>query len=232
MGFIVDIVIIAILALCIVLGYKRGLTGSLLKIISFVLALVITFILFKPVANLIVDHTDWDEGLEQSIRQVFLEEQNQENETTQANEQGQDEQKEDTSNQAMPDVIIDYLNEAIENAGTQAKDAAIEMAARDIAVTIIHIGTFIALFILSRILLLLVRGLANLITKLPVIKQFDKLGGIIYGLLQALVIIYVILAILSFISPMIAQTGIPQAVSESFIGGMFYNNNLLLKLVF
>ena len=49
MSIIIDIVIVAIIALCIFFGYKRGLTGSLLKILSFVLALVISFIFFKPV---------------------------------------------------------------------------------------------------------------------------------------------------------------------------------------
>ena len=47
MSIIIDIIIIAIIALCVILGYKRGLTGSLLKILSFVLAIVIAFILFK-----------------------------------------------------------------------------------------------------------------------------------------------------------------------------------------
>ena len=49
MAIIIDIVIVAIIALCLFLGYRRGLTGSLLKILSFVLAIVIAFILFKPV---------------------------------------------------------------------------------------------------------------------------------------------------------------------------------------
>ena len=34
---IVDLVIVAIILLCVGLGYKRGLTGCLLKIISFII---------------------------------------------------------------------------------------------------------------------------------------------------------------------------------------------------
>ena len=54
---IVDLIILAVLLICIGLGYKRGLTGCLLKIISFVLAIVIACILFKPVANIIINNT-------------------------------------------------------------------------------------------------------------------------------------------------------------------------------
>ena len=46
MSIIIDLVIVAIIALCILIGYHKGLTGSLLKIVSFVLALIIAFILF------------------------------------------------------------------------------------------------------------------------------------------------------------------------------------------
>ena len=49
MAIIVDLVILAIMALCVIFGYIRGLTGSLIKIVSFVLSLIIAFVLFIPV---------------------------------------------------------------------------------------------------------------------------------------------------------------------------------------
>ena len=238
MGIIIDVIIIAILAICIGLGFKRGLTGSLLKIVSFILALIIAFVLFKPVSNFIIDNTNWDETLEQSIRQIFIEETMQENNIQEQNKNTENTQlsneqiQENEKTQSMPDVMINYINEAVENVGTEAKNAIVESTARNVATTIINIGVLIALFLVSRIVLIFIKGLTQLITKLPVIKQFDKLGGIIYGLLEALVIIYVILTILSLISPLISTSGIIQAIESSFLGSIMYNNNLLLKLIF
>lgn len=219
MSIIIDLVIVAIIALCILLGYRKGLTGSLLKIVSFVLALIIAFILFKPVSNFVIDNTDWDENLEQAIRQSILK---------------QEEPKDDKeqTNQSMPDVMMNYINEAVENAGNEAKNAIIDATARDLSVTIINVAVAIVLFIISKIILLFIKGLANLLTKLPVIKQFDKLGGILYGVLQSLVIIYIIFAIISFVSPMMDGTGIIEGIKKSFIGSMMYDNNLLLKIIF
>ena len=128
--------------------------------------------------------------------------------------------------------MLYYINNAVEQAGTQSKNTIIESTAREVAVTIINAAVLIVLFIISRIILLLVKGIASLLTKLPVIKQFDKLGGILYGTIQAVVVTYVILAILSFISPMVEQTGVIKGVQESFIGSTMYNNNLLLKIIF
>lgn len=238
MGIIIDVIIIAILAICIGLGFKRGLTGSLLKIVSFILALIIAFVLFKPVSNFIIDNTNWDETLEQSIRQIFIEETMQENNIQEQNKNTENTQvsneqiQENEKTQSMPDVMINYINEAVENVGTEAKNAIVESTARNVATTIINIGVLIALFLVSRIVLIFIKGLTQLITKLPVIKQFDKLGGIIYGLLEALVIIYVILTILSLVSPLISNSGIIQAIENSFIGSVMYDNNLLLKLIF
>lgn len=219
MSIIIDLVIVAIIALCILLGYRKGLTGSLLKIVSFVLALIIAFILFKPVSNFVIDNTNWDENLEQAIRQSILK---------------QEESKDDKeqTNQSMPDVMMNYINEAVENAGNEAKNAIIDATARDLSVTIINVAVAIVLFIISKIILLFIKGLANLLTKLPVIKQFDKLGGILYGLLQSLVIIYIIFAIISLFSPMMDGTGIIEGIKKSFIGSMMYDNNLLLKIIF
>ena len=214
MGIIVDLIIVGILVLCVFLGYKRGLTGSLLKIVTFLLALIIAFILFRPVSNFIINNTKLDENLESSIKSMFLEV-----------------EENDTSSN-MPTAMTDYINKVIEDAADDAKTAVVETAARDVAISIINLGVVIVVYIIARIILIFVKGIASLITKLPVIKQFDKLGGIIFGLLKALVIIYVILAIISFVSTVITDSGVIDAINQSFIGKGMYNNNILLEIVF
>ena len=219
MGVIIDLIIVAILAICIFLGYHKGLTGSLLKIVSFAVAIIIAFVLYKPIAGLIIDNTDWDENLEQSIRNMVV-------------EQEKAPQTEEEEKKGMSDVITNYINEAVENAADDAKEAIIDSTARDVAVTIVNVGTWIALFIIAKIALILVRGLAKMLTSLPIIKQVDKLGGIAYGLLEALIILYVLLAVISFISPMMERSALIEGIQSSFIGSQLYNNNLLLKIVF
>ena len=220
MSIIIDAIILGILVLCIALGYRKGLTGSLLKIISFVLAIVIAFILFKPVSNFIIENTNWDENLEQGIRDTIL------------NNDKQEEVAAQEDNQNMPSVMLDYINKSVENAGNEAKEAVVDATVRQVAIMIINAGVWFALFLIARIILIFVKGLTKIITSLPIIKQFDKLGGIIYGLVEAFIVIYALLAVLSFISPVVSGTGILDAVQKSFIGSVMYNNNLLLKLIF
>lgn len=221
MSIIIDVIILAILALCIGFGYHKGLTGSLLKIVSFVLAIVVAFVLFKPVSNFIIEKTDWDDNLEQSIRDAIITEKNETKVETTKDE-----------NQSMPTIMVDYINKAVEDAGNNAKETIVDATARDVAVTIVNAGVWVGLFLVARIILFFIKGLANLITDLPIIKQVDKTGGIIYGAIEALVIIYILLAVVSFISPLVSGTGIIEAMQKSYIGSIMYNNNLLLKLIF
>lgn len=212
MAIIVDLVILGIMALCIIIGYVRGLTGSLIKILSFVLSIIIAFVLFIPVSNLIIDKTGIDENLEQTIRDAIV-------------------QEDGTEETKMPETITNYIGEKVEQASDSAKEAIVDSTARDVAVTIVKAGTWIGLFIIARILLILLRFITSLIAKLPVIKQFDKLGGVIYGILEGIIIIYLTLAIISFIAPIIGEN-IIIAIDESMVGSMLYNNNLLLKIIF
>lgn len=212
MSIIVDLVVIGIILLCIIIGYVRGLTGSLIKILSFVLSIVIAFVLFIPVSNLVIDNTKIDENLEQSIREIIIQDNGEENNN-------------------IPSTITDYIGEQVEQASDSAKESIANSTAREVSLTIVKAGTWIVLFIVARILLICLKFITGLIARLPVIKQFDKLGGIIYGLLEGLIVVYVLLAVISFISPMLNGT-LANAINESYVGSMMYNNNLLLKIIF
>ena len=138
---------------------------------------------------------------------------------------------EENGEAAMPETITDYIGQKVDEASDSAKETVVDSTAREVSLTIVKAGTWIALFIVARILLILLRFITSLIAKLPIIKQFDKLGGFIYGLLEGLIIVYVVLAIISFVSPMMSGD-IANAIDNSTIGSMMYNNNLLLKIIF
>lgn len=218
MAWIIDLIIVGIIGISVFLGYKRGLTGSILKILSFILALIIAIVLFKPVSNFVIDNTLIDEKIEESIVSIVADD---------VNEEGKVE--EDTN---LPQSMVDYINEAVENAADDVKKTVIEQTSRNIAIAIINAGVALLVFIVARFILIFVKAITNLITELPIIKQVDKLGGIIYGLLAALIIVFIILAIISFISPLIENTGLLVTLNKSVIGSFMYNNNLLLKIIF
>lgn len=214
MSIIIDLIIAGIIALCVIVGYAKGLTGALIKIVSFVLSLIIAFILYMPLSNYIINNTQIDNMIENTIRESILKNNNQT-------------KKEEN----MPTAITDYINQKVEDASNSVKENVINSTAKDVSQTIVRSGTWIMLFIIARIALIVLKFITALIAKLPVIKQFDKLGGIIYGLLEGLVITYLALALISFITPM-TKGNLSSDINKSYIGSRMYNNNLLLKIIF
>ena len=209
---IVDFIIIAIIVLFAYISYKKGLTGCIIKIMSLIISIVIAIILYIPVSNFIVNNTPIGPKVEEAITNTFITTEN-------------DEVKvKDTA----PNAIQDYLNEVITDTTNAAKEVTVEAVAKGASEAIIRVTTLIVLIILSNIILLVVRIFANILTDLPIIKQVDKIGGVAYGIIEALLIIYVILAILSFINNEFIKTNI----NDSFIGNMMYNNNIILNIFF
>ena len=57
MGIILDVIIVAIIALNVYLCYKKGLVNLAVGLIAVVAAIVISVIFYKPVTNLVMEKT-------------------------------------------------------------------------------------------------------------------------------------------------------------------------------
>ena len=219
MAIVIDIVIVTILLLCIFLGYKRGLANSILNIVSFILAIVIAVILYKPVTDWIVQNTQIDESLENAIVESL---------SGKVNEEGTISEEETD----LPKDMINYINGTIQEVVTETKDTAVVAASHQISITIIQAGVAILVFILAKIILIVVKILTKFVTNIPIIKQVNEIGGLLYGILQGMILIWILLALISLISPMIQEGALLQEIQKAAIGNFFYENNLLLKWLF
>ena len=216
MSIIIDIVIIAIILLCIYGGYKKGLIGMAFSIVSFIAALIIAFILFTPVSTFVINNMEFDDNIKTSIVNKFTEEQKVEASTEGDNEENS----------------ISYITNYINNQLTETKDKTVEIVATEISELCVKGIVFIALFIVARIGLAFFKMIANFISKLPLINQVNKLGGIIFGLLKGLIITYGVLAILLLVSPLFNGSQFERSINNSFIGNMMYSNNIIVKILF
>lgn len=152
---IVDIVIIAIIGGCILLGYIRGFAKVAIKIIGFITSLVIALILYTPISNYIINNTEIATNLQKTIQgKIYVEEQG-----------GEIENPEDITG-LMEKYIDDYTD--------QIKESSSEYISYTIAISCIRIGTWIALFLIARIVMIFLKIFAGVIEKIPVIKQFNK----------------------------------------------------------
>ncbi len=207
MGIIIDIILLAILALTTFVGYKRGLVKVIFKVLAFFLAIIITIILYRPITNLVINNTQLDE----KITDIIIENGTVEND-----------------NSEQPNSIDKY----IENTKNNLQNDIVNSAAGTVAINLVSIVVMIALFIVVRIALIFVGFFADSLAELPIVKQFNKTGGTIYGILQGIVIILVVLTIMYFISSTVKDSNIISVVDTSYVTKFIYYNNPILKIIF
>lgn len=219
MAIAIDLILLAIMLLSIFLGYKKGLIGVAFKILSFIIAIVITLILYNPVSSYIINNTQIDENIESIIVEKLG-----------ANTKIEEGEiiKQDSD---LPSVIVNYINDTIKNTVNESKEAIIKAVSRDLTINIIRIIVIIVLFLLTKIILFFAKAILELVTEIPIIKEFNEIGGIIYGIIRGILFIYIILAILTFILPMLNSEIILKAINDTIITKVLYNNNLILKLL-
>lgn len=215
MSVFIDLTLLAIFVVCIFLGYKKGLVGLVLRLCSFLLALIVALVLFKPVSNFVINNTNYYDNLKSYIVEIATKDSNTENVSNENSSNG-------------PEFIANYINSSIEKATAEAKENVIEYVADELAKSIINAAVFIILLIVLRIVLIFVKIVSNAITELPIIKQFNKSGGIIYGVLESFLIIYIVFAIIALF---VKNIPLEQAINNSYIGSILYNNNLILMLL-
>jgi len=128
---------------------------------------------------------------------------------------------------SITSTIENYVNKYTED----VKSNTSEYISEQLAIIIVRIFTWIGLFIVSRVLLLVIRIFTDAIGEIPIIKQFNKSGGVIYGVLEGFLIINVIFAILYMINPICLEGKIEKNIDKSHLGKAVYKNNLIINTI-
>lgn len=194
MEIIIDIIIILFILASIFLGYKKGLVSLGINLVAFIIAILITFILYRPIANVIINSTQVDENLQAAIE-----------------------------NQIGEVISNDAETGAIES----ATNSILQGGSKTLAINIIYGITMIVLFIIARIALIFISAIANMVSKLPILNQFNKLGGIIYGLLRGVIIVYVILMVVNLIITLNPTGKIKENIDETYLAKTMCEYNIL-----
>lgn len=202
MNYLIDIIILGIIALSTFIGYKKGLIKVAFGLVSFLLAIVISVVLYRPISNFIINHTPIDDTIEQTIEERLS--------------------STNTTDEETNSIVANYYS--------NIKNASTNVIADNISKTIINIGCILIVFMLSNIILLFFKFSGDLIAKLPLIKQFNHAGGFIYGLLKGFVLIYVFFALVAILSPVININSFVNIINSSIISNIIYNNNIIFIL--
>jgi len=218
-GILIDLVIISIIISNAYWGYRRGLIAVLFKVLVFIVSCLIVFLLYKPVSNSIIKNTQVDEWLATHIR---------------ANLEGttlSDGKLMEPSESNFSEAVVELINSFVKEALKRSDADPVGYVSVNLAYLMVRVGTMFILFVISRMCLLFIRFLAELIGSLPFIRLFNKSGGLVYGIVKGFLTIYILLALMSVFSPLISEWGVTGAIEDSSIGSKMYNNNIIVNFI-
>ena len=202
MNYLIDLILIAIIALFAFIGYKKGLIKVAFNLISFILAIIISIVLYKPMSNFIINYTPLDDYIESTISERL--------------------NSSEITDEETQNIVSNYY--------TNIKNASTSVISSGISKTIINIACMIIVFITVKIILLFFKFAGDLIAKLPLIKPLNNAGGFIYGILKGFIIIYIFLALIAILSPIININNIVTMINSSILTNIMYNNNIIFIL--
>ncbi|OKZ74480.1 MAG: hypothetical protein BHW00_04565 [Clostridium sp. 26_22] len=207
MGIVIDIILVLIVALSAFLGYKKGLVELGAKLFAGIIAIVITLIIYKPVGNIVIKNTSIDEKIENTILEK----------TTNVI----DENSKISDNK--------YIQDASDNAVSQVKEEVLPEQARNIAVNVVYVATALILFIVSKIVLSIVISLANAVASLPILKQFNEVGGFLYGLVRGAIISLVLILVIGTIAKLNPNGSLSKNVESTYLLKEVYGSIVKIK---
>ena len=242
----------AIMLLSVIIGFRRGLLKSLLRVIALIIAIGAAYFLSPIVVDLLYEKTDWDERLEQQIytkiesgihKQVADELENAgvkaediaevaKEETRHIMEEATDKatQIEMIRNMQIPDAIKDLLVEN-NNEGIY-KSLNVDgfyryMSAFLTKIVMNVVGTAGTYFLVLIILLIICWLIGRAIKDVPILAGIDKIGGIILGAVVGLGIIWLFMAI-AFV---VLRGSYSNMIGDNPILMFLDQNNIFIKLL-
>lgn len=193
MGVIIDIIILAILILSAFLGYKKGLVKLGANLFAGIIAIIVIIIIYKPVANIIINNTSIDEKIEEAIIK-------------------------NTTN------FIDENSKVPNTVTNQVTGDILPQEAKNIAENAVYAITSIILFIFVKIALSIIISLMDTVANLPILKQFNEIGGIIYGIVRGIVIIFICVLLMGVVTKINPESKLNSEISNSCLTKILYTN--------
>ena len=236
MNFIVDAIIIAIIAIVIVRSSKKGFVSSLVDTFAMIIATIVSY-MFTPEVSQFV----YDSFIKNSVSKGF------EKVLDDMNTNAAVADKVDAMIASLPEgavnladrlgiINLNAIGAGIHMPGVIDNNQLITTVLNDFAynvmITITKVVVFFILFVLATLVLRMVSNFLEKINKIPLIGKLNSTLGGVLGVAKALIIILVVCTVMYFIVSSSDNVDLVGAISDSKIYNFVTENNPLLDITF
>ena len=202
-------------------GYNKGFLRVAYSLVAWIICLAAVSWVTPYVTDMVVNTTEVDTVLQQGITEKLQE--------MVANADVEIK---------LPEVISDKI---LGTEGTIDADVAINQmlqetgayaeTATELSLLVINAGCFVGVLIVTKTALAIVEKILGFIHKLPLIGSADKILGVAAGAVKALLITWLIMAIVALLATTENGAVIVTDIYESKILVWLYENNIILNMI-
>lgn len=222
------IIVVAFLVVMAFNGYRRGALRILISMAALILTLILASFFTPTATKLLKEYTPLYDTINKQMVTFVGEKIDQS-----AKEQGTEVQGNALASLPLPESLTDVLienNNDIAYSKLGVGDFS-SYAAGSLTVILMNAISYIGLFIIISIIFRIIMFIADIISKLPIINGVNRFVGTILGVVQGILIIWVLCIALTAFSGTTYGQKIFEMVNDSLFLTFIYNNNLLINIV-
>ncbi len=215
------------------LGYRRGMVKTILNLLLGVITLVLVMFFSPRVCDFLQTQTSLPDYMYDRVETVIWEKIDEQSEDGQFSLEGDGQDRLIDSlpfSGLLSDTILE--SETLNRYAQQGLDLFVSYisraAADSIVVLIGYIATFLAVFLILRVAVLLL----NIIQRLPILHGLNKLIGLGLGLLEGLLAVWILGILLTVFATTDLGRSASECINQSSFLASLYGNNLLQQLIF
>ncbi|OOB80547.1 MAG: hypothetical protein BEN19_04315 [Epulopiscium sp. Nuni2H_MBin003] len=220
-----DLILITFVAISGFISYNKGLAMTLYKFISVIASYVVAIIFYPIVANMI-KLSDLDERLSEWIKTFIL---------NIDSASGIQTQSTLIKSQLgfLPEPLLDIVIKNNNKEVYKLFDVTnvVDYSSQFLSEMIVNALAFFLIWVVVRMGLMLFKGGLSFFTSLPVIKTIDRTGGLVLGIAQSIILIWIFCMIIPLLLENPSFVGFNEGFESSILTKWFYNNNLLLNYI-
>ena len=245
MGLIIDIIAICFLIVSALVAYYKGFVKTFFGFVSVVLSILLACCFSKQLAVRIKNSTEIDEWLIQSITdagQMVDSEDSKEYTILSGDDiSGEIIIEQEVTNSPESGIqnagLIEFIETLPESVGDiidleEAKEQTILSIATKVSDVVISVLAWVIIYFSVRIIVAVITAIFDGIMNLPILKSINNLAGLVIGAIVGVFRIYLLLAIIYFITNVTNFSFFVNVIQTSGMVNAMYNNNLIINLIF
>ena len=120
--------------------------------------------------------------------------------------------------------VIDENSKVPQTVTNQVKNQILPEEAENISKNVVYAITAVVLFILVKIVLSIVISLMDFVANLPILKQFNEVGGIIYGIIRGILIVCICILLSGVYTKINPESTLNNMIQSSSLTKVIYKN--------